>query len=195
MHGLSPLARGTLNSVGFFTFGARFIPAGAGNTYSRLIILTSCAVYPRWRGEHTILYFANGDQSGLSPLARGTPDDIADQRRAARFIPAGAGNTTGKKAARLKEAVYPRWRGEHIKGASTYGNPVGLSPLARGTLSSITAVGARLRFIPAGAGNTAGRGKIRLGDAVYPRWRGEHATSSPAAENPVGLSPLARGTH
>ena len=50
----------------------------------------------------------------------------------------------------------------------------GLSPLARVTLAHLTDDNARLRFIPAGAGNTCyGVGALNIG-AVYPRWRGEH---------------------
>ena len=30
---------------------------------------------------------------------------------------------------------------------------------------------------------------------VYPRWRGEHLIMTWGVESPVGLSPLARGTH
>ncbi|SUF69109.1 Domain of uncharacterised function (DUF2825) [Salmonella enterica subsp. salamae] len=30
------------------------------------------AVYPRWRGEHSIVTFDPAEKVGLSPLARGT---------------------------------------------------------------------------------------------------------------------------
>ncbi len=74
----------------------------------------------------------------------------------------------------MDKSVYPRWRGEHIKGASTYGNPVGLSPLARGTQIVIGRVKHSCRFIPAGAGNTERHAATVVRGAVYPRWRGEH---------------------
>ncbi len=85
--GLSPLARGThACSIGSEK-GARFIPAGAGNTGSVCgsiaggagntvdgeFFIAGAPVYPRWRGEHDRLrHLAVADQ-GLSPLARGTP--------------------------------------------------------------------------------------------------------------------------
>ena len=51
--GLSPLARGTPNHAPLFTASARFIPAGAGNTYILKRLLNHKTVYPRWRGEHS----------------------------------------------------------------------------------------------------------------------------------------------
>ena len=55
--------------------------------------------------------------------------------------------------------------------------------------------GEGVRFIPAGAGNTAPSSTGRPSNAVHPRWRGEHASGEPATLNVVGSSPLARGTH
>ena len=70
--GLSPLARGTR---GFFISAprsARFIPAGAGNTYRSKLRFQKRAVYPRWRGEHFTPTQRRAALIGLSPLARGT---------------------------------------------------------------------------------------------------------------------------
>ncbi len=70
--GLSPLARGTLRCYADRAASRRFIPAGAGNTLSYFFIVHIHAVYPRWRGEHSNLFFLVRATSGLSPLARGT---------------------------------------------------------------------------------------------------------------------------
>ncbi|ESG76528.1 hypothetical protein SEEM1594_02648 [Salmonella enterica subsp. enterica serovar Muenchen str. baa1594] len=35
--------------------------------------MDSCAVYPRWRGEHIAGAGNDASSPGLSPLARGTP--------------------------------------------------------------------------------------------------------------------------
>ncbi len=70
----------------------------------------------------------------------------------------------------------------------------GLSPLARGTLFDSCCRVIRLRFIPAGAGNTAGCVFPALYMAVYPRWRGEHRAALEKQRRDDGLSPLARGT-
>ena len=70
----------------------------------------------------------------------------------------------------------------------------GLSPLARGTQQNGEDFAQKLRFIPAGAGNTAVNAMIILRPAVYPRWRGEHVNPGDSVDYLIGLSPLARGT-
>ena len=91
---------------------------------------------------------------GLSPLARGTRSGERRTPGRLRFIPAGAGNTSSDPDVLSAQAVYPRWRGEHYREGVNDEQSNGLSPLARGTLQSLTADYAQGRFIPAGAGNT-----------------------------------------
>ncbi len=172
----------------------RFIPAGAGNTRHYHALRLVSTVYPRWRGEHPAYIHRKRITAGLSPLARGTPGYCQHDEKQRRFIPAGAGNTDINGRGQRTHAVYPRWRGEHVRPDKTIISPSGLSPLARGTQERDNAVNVRLRFIPAGAGNTPGRGTYPPTDSVYPRWRGEHIFSAEIVIKPVGLSPLARGT-
>ena len=152
------------------------------------------AVYPRWRGEHFHWQHQGDCRTGLSPLARGTPAVAFLCLRPVRFIPAGAGNTTGLRKGGDKPPVYPRWRGEHLTIRKNPVLPAGLSPLARGTRRRRICGRYRGRFIPAGAGNTRICGRYRGPTSVYPRWRGEHATITPQNVMSGGLSPLARGT-
>ena len=70
--------------------------------------------------------------------------------------------------------VYPRWRGELNIGNGFAAAASGLSPLARGTRQNGLSSLVRLRFIPAGAGNTCFRKSMDYCYSVYPRWRGEH---------------------
>ncbi|CCR08339.1 hypothetical protein SA71_0302 [Salmonella enterica subsp. enterica serovar Agona str. 71.E.05] len=77
------------------------------------------SVYPRWRGEL---------------LARGTRCDEFVVFFFARFIPAGAGNTSYSRKCLGDDPVYPRWRGEHVVSPVDLAVKIGLSPLARGTL-------------------------------------------------------------
>ena len=112
---------------------ARFIPAGAGNTLPLSALLARNTVYPRWRGEHDKSLTKNNSTPGLSPLARGTPGVERQMTEKERFIPAGAGNTSPLLTPGKSAAVYPRWRGEHLRLNSEQAIGVGLSPLARGT--------------------------------------------------------------
>ncbi len=70
--GLSPLARGTLESAPRDQTLFRFIPAGAGNTIPSVNLYNHITVYPRWRGEHIMDNACDSYVYGLSPLARGT---------------------------------------------------------------------------------------------------------------------------
>ncbi len=93
--GLSPLARGTHQFTPGSVCHVRFIPAGAGNTHFAEPALMRLKVYPRWRGEHVIHRSGLDRSGGLSPLARGTLGYKVLFDGKARFIPAGAGNTSG----------------------------------------------------------------------------------------------------
>ena len=112
---------------------------------------------------------------GLSPLARGTLNERRTGYNARRFIPAGAGNSTANQLPEPTSPVYPRWRGELHCNPSARAISRGLSPLARGTRDDSIAADESERFIPAGAGNSAGNITNKI--------------------NVNGLSPLARGTH
>ena len=172
--GLSPLARGTRCCDYCIWRGPGFIPAGAGNTLVLNRPALETPVYPRWRGEHIYQNISFYSHGGLSPLARGTRIKHGLTRRAARFIPAGAGNTRLQHWIWKRGAVYPRWRGEHAAIIQKRTQGIGLSPLARGT---------RLNMYI-----------YSLPYPVYPRWRGEHDRPRHLAVADQGLSPLARGT-
>ena len=94
----------------------------------------------------------------------------------------------------MTASVYPRWRGEHLSSLEKLTDVTGLSPLARGTQLRVLQRVEHLRFIPAGAGNTAHHEPSAAARAVYPRWRGEHSSARHCAYSAAGLSPLARGT-
>ncbi len=193
--GSSPLARGTQAQDLFLITQHRFIPAGAGNTH------------PAGATSRPL--------AGSSPLARGTPPPRLSARHPARFIPAGAGNTTSETPVTSTWSVHPRWRGEHTAVEAGQRDVAGSSPLARGTQAAPAARLLRVRFIPAGAGNTYRSMVCRLGGPVHPRWRGEHRARRPGhnrigrfipagagntrqgvaeRDDIHGSSPLARGT-
>ena len=70
----------------------------------------------------------------------------------------------------------------------------GSSPQARGTPDGAISGRGRLRFIPAGAGNTLNLCSEARISTVHPRRRGEHALKQGASKVGAGSSPQARGT-
>ena len=111
--GSSPRARGTPGSLSFVTGSLRFIPAGAGNTTPRSLMVNGVKVHPRGRGEHSRSRMHTCMPSGSSPRARGTRQNRARTGRRGRFIPAGAGNTAPWHKYPPAPSVHPRGRGEH----------------------------------------------------------------------------------
>ena len=192
--GLSPLARGTQLPDGVFVAFARFIPAGAGNSGPMRGTLSIMSVYPRWRGELAGILPTDPAPPGLSPLARGTPFTYRVTSISARFIPAGAGNSSSMRISSARATVYPRWRGELYFDENERNPWAGLSPLARGTHSRCIPSSPFQRFIPAGAGNSEATGVVLTVMSVYPRWRGELVGPAVTIYLICGLSPLARGT-
>ena len=172
--GSSPQARGTPVQTMSEPMKARFIPAGAGNTAASDRTEWARAVHPRRRGEHGGVWGGYQITNGSSPQARGTRSLLLSRGIHHRFIPAGAGNTTWRMVVSEFAPVHPRRRGEHSSAPFAVEHRLGSSPQARGTLYNVTKLSQRIRFIPAGAGNTPG------------------ATSS-TREN-GGSSPQARGT-
>ncbi len=175
--GLSPLARGTQLPDGVFVAFARFIPAGAGNSGPMRGTLSIMSVYPRWRGELAGILPTDPAPPGLSPLARGTPFTYRVTSISARFIPAGAGNSSSMRISSARATVYPRWRGELDLQRPAVDLVTGLSPLARGTLVTRKSRITGARFIPAGAGNSKSHQITLAAPRVYPRWRGELSQS------------------
>ena len=132
--------------------------------------------------------------SGSSPRARGTRLEYRQLPALQRFIPAGAGNTSGTCWTPWTSTVHPRGRGEHETAMSDLTHSDGSSPRARGTPSRPRCTGRGWRFIPAGAGNTRGWWKTRPASPVHPRGRGEHTVRGQDLQPYAGSSPRARGT-
>ena len=177
--GSSPQARGTRGAYAGQRAVERFIPAGAGNTIQIVQNKSDRPVHPRRRGEHANMPAMKCGFGGSSPQARGTRDQVAERRDKSRFIPAGAGNTwPGRCYARMApvhpragagntrslvsllyvSTVHPRRRGEHCSRVSPRLRRIGSSPQARGTPAIRVTSPYVVRFIPAGAGNTASSG-------------------------------------
>ncbi len=131
--GSSPRLRGTRHRQGRRGLRKRFIPAPAGNTWSRPTARGDTSVHPRACGEHAAIHAAVTPVTGSSPRLRGTRirPDLACRRQ--RFIPAPAGNTPAPPARSSPQTVHPRACGEHyIKRYIRLRRP-GSSPRLRGT--------------------------------------------------------------
>ena len=192
--GSSPRARGTRHRRRRHDAAARFIPASAGNTRTKLGAARLRSVHPRERGEHGRFVLAGHRHDGSSPRARGTPELDVTRDTVARFIPASAGNTSSSSVFMATSPVHPRERGEHLLDGVEVGRRAGSSPRARGTRWGGPCRSARPRFIPASAGNTWGRRRDRSARPVHPRQRGEHPPRPMLSPASPGSSPRARGT-
>ena len=193
--GSSPPARGTPGRTRPVGVLERFIPACAGNTGRWTSRACGAPVHPRLRGEHASYGERATGNYGSSPPARGTPRRRGRRSVRRRFIPACAGNTWRRRYYRMTAAVHPRLRGEH-ESQTRYSNARnGSSPPARGTRGAQPWERDTLRFIPACAGNTLARSRLRRRGhrAVHPRLRGEHKPPLPISPASGGSSPPARG--
>ena len=169
----------------------RFIPASAGNTRSTIFqIRAAASVHPPRAREHVAVLAKTGRTRGSSPRARGTPRAAFPPRAMAICL---SPRKRGEHA-RGHGTGMPRFipaSGEHAIGSMRWVSALVHPPRARGTPLQHGAFAGR-RFIPAGAGNTAGLpGKLRGGSSsrargtktccfaatpdgsVHPRERGE----------------------
>ncbi len=192
--GSSPRARGTQQHRPAGRGQRRFIPAGAGNTDRLYRPRSLQPVHPRGCGEHAKDVPASVLLAGSSPRVRGTQDRSTPGQQTARFIPAGAGNTSGWGRQVISGTVHPRGCGEHDDFALDHLLDVGSSPRVRGTRLPDKVHFAGSRFIPAGAGNTGSPEYRANPPAVHPRGCGEHLACILANIKGHGSSPRVRGT-
>ena len=172
--GSSPLARGTLPQSAHRVPIMRLIPARAGNIERSPRPCRAHPAHPRSRGEHSLTLLNFTPERGSSPLARGTLAGWNRPSRAARLIPARAGNIRIVSSADGVWAAHPRSRGEHTSRADSPLPRIGSSPLARGTYFFTGRLSFLKRLIPARAGNISRRAAIKFPIPAHPRSRGEH---------------------
>ena len=170
--GSSPLARGLLSSVAGVVIDDRIIPARAGFTSSTRRRRTGASDHPRSRGVYIAIATRWHEDDGSSPLARGLPSQLPSQVSFLRIIPARAGFTWAGTWVTRSSADHPRSRGVYPAPASLRILLRGSSPLARGLRSTREAHRVRLRIIPARAGFTTARARLRSKAADHPRSRG-----------------------
>ena len=152
------------------------------------------SVHPRIRGERQNGAADSQRISGSSPHTRGTRTRPPPGALWIRFIPAYAGNATGRPPFPAEQTVHPRIRGERVVPHEHQASPAGSSPHTRGTHQIPCLAFLIRRFIPAYAGNARRNPDSAPGVPVHPRIRGErHAVQSIAIAD-HGSSPHTRGT-
>ena len=149
--------------------------------------------HPRSRGVYWDSRLPEETAAGSSPLARGLPQPGGHLRDSRGIIPARAGFTRVITREEEKSPDHPRSRGVYapVGGPDEVG--VGSSPLARGLPRTVEPTAAALRIIPAHAGFTWFRRRVRWACADHPRSRGVYRSAAAWAAVSGGSSPLARG--
>ena len=176
--GLSPPTRGSLPPRRPATLRAGSIPAHAGKPRKRVSQPVGASVYPHPRGEAPSGPFWQDGYSGLSPPTRGSRRERCDSAPPTRSIPAHAGKPETDTTVPWELSVYPRPRGEANTTGSMSPFSTGLSPPTRGSRVNEPTDEVEIGSIPAHAGKPHGRSRIATFPAVYPRPRGEAATST-----------------
>ena len=149
--------------------------------------------HPRSCGEHLSGWSCRQAVQGSSPLVRGAPMRLAMCFRSERIIPARAGSTCAPRRSSARRRDHPRSCGEHQGVLRHTGHLGGSSPLVRGALrDALEHVRAR-RIIPARAGSTRSRARIRGTSWDHPRSCGEHSVLVAYVAVADGSSPLVRG--
>ena len=176
---LSPRMRG--NRVGTCLPPGRdtSIPAYAGEPSPGFGKPSSSDVYPRVCGGTDCNLTASSPAGGLSPRMRGNRAGISGSPGNGRSIPAYAGEPEASTPAAALCKVYPRVCGGTLPAPSGLKRVSRLSPRMRGNLCWRSERGARLRSIPAYAGEP----RNHYGNAVAlvrlsPRMRGNPISSS-----------------
>ena len=169
------------------------IPTCAGKPQRGLFVVTVDAVYPHVRGETGIVPPSTLPRFGLSPRARGNPDELTPKENLFGSIPTCAGKPIGQGDPRRGGGVYPHVRGETLSAWTRRAALAGLSPRARGNPVTGRAEGAWGRSIPTCAGKPSVQSGSGSASGVYPHVRGETCACPVAPVAVPGLSPRARG--
>ena len=170
--------RGTLQPAAPAPCLPGIIPAYAGNTLMCHDLFCEVWDHPRVCGEHHGVRFGLLYSLGSSPRMRGTPKKANEKSKAARIIPAYAGNTRGVRPQRQHVRDHPRVCGEHciVGGVQNVGE--GSSPRMRGTLRTTTTSTPHVGIIPAYAGNTGVLKTYFIQNGDHPRVCGEHTLNN-----------------
>ena len=192
-YGLSPRVRGNQKRQNPVEFGARSIPACAGEPGPLWPTRTTGWVYPRVCGGTGAPINPTYPAGGLSPRVRGNHRPRRRVWQSNRSIPACAGEPSGGANSNPGGEVYPRVCGGTQAGLRRPSPPEGLSPRVRGNPPHPVPARPVPRSIPACAGepmeSAVGLSVLR----VYPRVCGGTLDFAQPGSPIDGLSPRVRG--
>ena len=191
--GSSPLARGLHFATDLDNDTPRIIPARAGFTRRGRGARRARADHPRSRGVYWRRTPASSTSSGSSPLARGLLLPAHADGALQGIIPARAGFTVRDVRGAGDRRDHPRSRGVYPVATGSRRTGGGSSPLARGLLEGLQAVGGVPGIIPARAGFTEANTTSAAIGTDHPRSRGVYGCRLPRQGFRTGSSPLARG--
>ena len=173
----------------------RIIPAHAGQTGSQTVLLRCLADHPRACGANLLCRLPRVGEFGSSPRMRGKRHCLSPMYSCRRIIPAHAGQTASRSQARTLPTDHPRACGANYACCSASVSPYGSSPRMRGKLALSLAPCPGVRIIPAHAGQTGGRWRLRRARPDHPRACGANTVQGAAFAGVVGSSPRMRGKH
>ena len=159
--GSSPLARGPLGFCVEERGGHGLIPARAGTTNIGVPYQLFRRAHPRSRGDHCAVRPVPNVDAGSSPLARGPRHGLRREKRTSGLIPARAGTTSRMLLRGGITRAHPRSRGDHMRSLTPLSSSSGSSPLARGPPGDRRGYSRPRGLIPARAGTTSSRPKLR----------------------------------
>ena len=191
--GSSPLTRGKRRELGRCHRRHGLIPAHAGKTLLRGVILPSPGAHPRSRGENWTQSSGKLTGKGSSPLTRGKQTQRDGHSTRQRLIPAHAGKTSAVTSSPCLPWAHPRSRGENEQGTGNREGHPGSSPLTRGKLGHCGSLAWTIGLIPAHAGKTSSPTLTRSRVTAHPRSRGENGGALDGVPGARGSSPLTRG--
>ena len=144
-------------------------------------------------GENAVGVFLAVLQEGSSPRGRGKPANNLETVAGIRLIPAWAGKTPWQAGGWECDRAHPRVGGENDALPGCTSGWEGSSPRGRGK-RAVCSVGAmRRRLIPAWAGKTRTRRRIRRRMTAHPRVGGENVVLRQLSGVQAGSSPRGRG--
>ena len=169
------------------------IPAGAGQTSVSACSGVTMTAHPRGCGADQTLDYVYLPKGGSSPRVRGRPSGVERGGKRFGLIPAGAGQTAGRRNPPTRPGAHPRGCGADSSASPTTHAGDGSSPRVRGRPSGVERGGKRFGLIPAGAGQTAGRRNPPTRPGAHPRGCGADVLELGLDHFAPGLIPAGAG--